>query len=57
MESCWCYEAEFEFRSLMAWGKKLLLSLLYFWARFNLTGSYALITVKLIIEYAMKLIT
>ncbi len=25
IESCWCYE--FEFRSLMAWGKKLLLSL------------------------------
>ncbi len=27
MESCWCYETEFEFGSLMAWGKKLLLSL------------------------------
>ncbi len=26
MESCWCYETEFEFRSLMVWGKKLLLS-------------------------------
>ncbi len=25
IESCWCYETEFEFRSLMAWGKKLLL--------------------------------
>ncbi len=24
MESCGCYETEFEFRSLMAWGKKLL---------------------------------
>ncbi len=23
----WCYETEFEFRSLMAWGKKLILSL------------------------------
>ncbi len=30
MESCWCYETEFEFRSLMAWGKKLLLSLSVF---------------------------
>ncbi len=28
MESCWCYE--FEFRSLMFWGKKLLLSLSVF---------------------------
>ncbi len=30
MESYWCYETEFEFRSLMAWGKKLLLSLSVF---------------------------
>ncbi len=30
MESCWCYKTEFEFRSLMAWGKKLLLSLSVF---------------------------
>ncbi len=22
MESCWCYETEFEFRSLMAWGEE-----------------------------------
>ncbi len=29
-ESCWCYETEFEFRILMAWGKKLLLSLSVF---------------------------
>ncbi len=27
MLSCWCYETEFEFWSLMAWEKKLLLSL------------------------------
>ncbi len=26
----YCYETEFEFRSLMAWGKKLLLSLSVF---------------------------
>ncbi len=25
IESCWCYETEFDFRSIMAWGKKLLL--------------------------------
>ncbi len=30
IESCWCYETEFEFRSLMAWRKKLLLSLSVF---------------------------
>ncbi len=30
MESCWCYETEFEFKSLMAWAKKLLLSLSVF---------------------------
>ncbi len=30
MESCWCYETKFEFRSLMAWGKKLILSLSVF---------------------------
>ncbi len=29
-ESCKCYETEFEFRSLMAWGKKFLLSLSVF---------------------------
>ncbi len=30
MMLCRCYETEFEFRSLMAWGKKLLLSLSIF---------------------------
>ncbi len=29
-ESCRCYETEFEFTSLMAWGKKLLPSLSVF---------------------------
>ncbi len=30
MESCWCYGTEFEFRSLIAWGNKLPLSLSVF---------------------------